>query len=124
MRRPFPEKHTLKISLKSRVKGLTEEEIYDFMRNRFSKDEAAKTTTYGIHKDDYIFSLDGLNVFDYSSLGQQKMGYLGLLFAYIRLFRYKVKAFPIVLIDDVSGELDKVRWMRLVKYLEKVNFKF
>ena len=31
-------------------------------------------------------------------------------------------SFPIVLIDDVSGELDKLRWRRLIKYLEHSQF--
>ena len=118
----FSEKHSLMAHLETRMKGLSEEEIYDYMQNRFPKDDAAKITTYGVHKDDYAFFLDGLNTLDYGSLGQQKMGYLSLLFAYIRLFRYKMNTFPIVLIDDVSGELDRARWGRLVKYLEKCEF--
>ena len=77
---------------------------------------------YGVHKDDYVLLFDGLNSFDYCSLGQQKMSYLSLLFAYIELFRYKFNAFPIVLIDDVSGELDKFRWKKLVEFLEHSEF--
>jgi DNA replication and repair protein RecF len=50
------------------------------------------------------------------------MSYLSLLFAYIELFRYKFNSFPIVLLDDVSGELDKLRWKRLVDYLKTQNF--
>ena len=50
------------------------------------------------------------------------MSYLSLLFAYIELFRYKYMSYPIVLIDDVSGELDQHRWRRLVEYLEKQEF--
>ena len=50
------------------------------------------------------------------------MSYLSLLFAYIELFRYKFNSFPIVLLDDVSGELDKLRWRRLVEYLKNKNF--
>src|SRR5690606_34270057 len=65
---------------------------------------------------------DGLNSYDYCSLGQQKMSYLSLLFAYIELFRYKYTSYPIVLIDDVSGELDRFRWQKLVEYLEKSEF--
>ena len=118
----FSEKHTLKVQLESRMKGLSEKDIYEMMRCRFPKDDMVKMTTYGVHKDDYLFFLDGFNTLDYGSLGQQKMGYLSLLFAYIRLFRYKMNSFPIVLIDDVSGELDKARWGRLVRYLEKCEF--
>ena len=79
-------------------------------------------TSYGIHKDDYLFEFDGVNAYDYCSLGQQKMSYLSLLFAYIELFRYKFTAYPIVLIDDVSGELDASRWARLIQYLKDAEF--
>ena len=50
------------------------------------------------------------------------MSYLSLLFAYIKLFRYKIRAYPIVLIDDVSGELDRVTWQKLIAYLDKCEF--
>ena len=50
------------------------------------------------------------------------MAYLSLLFAYIKLFRYKFSCYPIVLIDDVSGELDKFRWQKLVDFLGRSDF--
>ena len=118
----FSDKYSLQIHLETRVKGFGEQDIFDFMQHRVAKDEAAKITTYGVHRDDYAFLLDGLSTRDYGSLGQQKMSYLSLLFAYIRLFRYKMSSFPIVLIDDVSGELDRTRWGLLVRYLEKCEF--
>ena len=118
----FSEKHFLRACLETRIKGLDEKDIYEMMQGSLAKDCVAKVTTYGVHKDDYVFFLDGLDTLDYGSLGQQKMGYLSLLFAYIRLFRYKMDSSPIVLIDDVSGELDRTRWERLVRYLKKCEF--
>ena len=50
------------------------------------------------------------------------MSYLSLVFAYIELFRYKFNSYPIVLIDDISGELDKDRWQKLVDHLDKKKF--
>ena len=118
----FSKEQSLHLRLETRGQGFSEEDFFDMMQKRFSVDESARITTYGIHKDDYTLLLGGLSAFEYSSLGQQKMSYLGLLFAYIELFRYKMKTFPIVLIDDVSGELDKVRWERLVGLLERSDF--
>jgi DNA replication and repair protein RecF len=118
----FSEEHVLKISLDSRVIGLSEEDIFNMLQSRIQKDEIVGHTTYGIHKDDYVLLFDGLNSYEYCSLGQQKMSYLSLLFAYIELFWYKFTSFPMVLIDDVSGELDRHRWQRLVEYLEKSSF--
>jgi DNA replication and repair protein RecF len=118
----FSEKHILKISLETRIKGQNVEQIQNMYRANLEKDIERGQTSYGPHKDDYVLLFDGLNSLDYCSLGQQKMCYLSLLFAYIELFRYKYMSYPIVLIDDVSGELDQHRWRRLVEYLEKQKF--
>jgi DNA replication and repair protein RecF len=118
----FSEEHDLRISLDSKFLNLNEEAIFNALQERLVKDDLIGRTTWGVHKDDYVLLFDGLNSFDYCSLGQQKMSFLSLLFAYIKLFRYKFNSYPIVLIDDVSGELDKYRWRNLVSYLEKSNF--
>ena len=81
------------------------------------KDIPLGRTSYGIHRDDYLLLFDGLNAFEICSLGQQKMSFLGLSFAYIELFKYKLRTYPIVLIDDVSGELDQKRWSNLIRYI-------
>lgn len=118
----FSEKHSLKINLDSRIIGLTKENIQKVFANNLETDVERGHTSYGPHKDDYVLLFDGLNSFDFCSLGQQKMSYLSLLFAYIELFRYKYMSYPIVLIDDVSGELDQHRWRRLVEYLKEREF--
>jgi DNA replication and repair protein RecF len=118
----FSEKHSLKLNLDSKIGGLSADSIYKLLSNNLETDVERGFTSYGPHKDDYVLLFDGLNSFDFCSLGQQKMSYLSLLFAYIELFRYKYMSYPIVLIDDVSGELDQHRWRRLVEYLEKREF--
>ena len=96
--------------------------IFDFYRHQEANDIKTHITQVGIHRDDFIFSFDGLNAFEFCSLGQQKMAFLSLIFAYIELFRYKFSSYPIVLIDDVSGELDSQRWKNLIQYLETKSF--
>ncbi len=118
----FSEEHLLKITMKSSFAKQNREQIRDFYAKNIAKDEAIGHTHYGIHRDDFIMLFDEKNAFEFCSLGQQKMAYLSLIFAYIELFRYKFKAYPIVLIDDVSGELDSQRWSKLVEYLNKQNF--
>ncbi|MFG1482381.1 DNA replication and repair protein RecF [Halobacteriovorax sp. HFRX-2_2] len=118
----FSEDHSLKIEVDSRFHGYSPEMIFDYMQQRLEKDLVVGHTTYQVHKDDYVLLFDGMNAYEFCSLGQQKMSYLSLLFAYIELFRYNFNTYPIVLIDDVSGELDKARWGRLVKFLEQREF--
>jgi len=118
----FAEEHALELNLDSLFILWDEKRIFDFYRHQENSDIKSQVTQVGIHRDDFIFSFDGLNAFEFCSLGQQKMAFLSLIFAYIELFRYKFTSYPIVLIDDVSGELDSLRWKNLIQYLETKNF--
>lgn len=118
----FSEEHALLMNLDSLFLHWDKKKIFDFYRHQENADLKAQITQVGIHRDDYIFSFDGLNAYEFCSLGQQKMAFLSLIFAYIELFRYKFTSYPIVLIDDVSGELDSQRWKNLIEYLETKNF--
>lgn len=118
----FSERHSLILELNSQFSGKNEEEIKKIIQNSLEKERSIGHTINGIHKDDFIPLFDGINAMDYCSLGQQKISFLGLKFAYIELFRYKCMFYPIVLIDDVSGELDMGRWGRLINYLKKKDF--
>lgn len=118
----FSEDHALLLNLDSLFVHWDKKKIFDFYRHQENADLKAGVTQVGIHRDDFIFSFDGLNAFEFCSLGQQKMAFLSLIFAYIELFRYKFTSYPIVLIDDVSGELDSQRWKNLIQYLETKNF--
>jgi DNA replication and repair protein RecF len=118
----FSEDHALELTLDSVFVHWDKKRIFDFYRHQENVDLKAGVTQVGIHRDDFIFSFDGLNAYEFCSLGQQKMAFLSLIFAYIELFRYKFTSYPIVLIDDVSGELDSQRWKNLVQYLETKNF--
>ena len=86
------------------------------------KDKKIGFSSCGTHRDDYLLLFDGFNSFEYCSLGQQKTAFLGLLFAYIQLFRYIYNTSPIVLIDDISGELDMMRWRQLVQFFKNDRF--
>ncbi len=118
----FSEEHVLELGLDSLFIHWDKKKIYDFYRHQETADLKSGITQVGIHRDDFIFTFDGLNAFEFCSLGQQKMAFLSLIFAYIELFRYKFTSYPIVLIDDVSGELDSQRWKNLIQYLETKNF--
>jgi len=118
----FCESHTLEIDFDRSFQEKNSNEIYNALQSKLVSDLENGHTSKGPHRDDFVLLFDGLNSYEFCSLGQQKMAYLSLLFAYIELFRYKFKTFPIVLIDDVSGELDKHRLEKLIRYLEKKHF--
>ena len=113
----FEEKFDLSIFYQSSFsRNPTIEEIYETFKKHSVRDQQVGFTTKGIHRDDYTLQNNGFNSENYSSLGQQKVAYLSLLFAYIEQFRYKMLSQPILLVDDVSGELDRNRWHRLMEY--------
>jgi DNA replication and repair protein RecF len=118
----FSEKHQLIINLESQFSSSSYDEIIVALKENIPVDEVRGHTTIGVHRDDYLFLFDDFNSYDFCSLGQQKMSYLSLIFAYIELFRYKCGSYPVVLIDDVSGELDRSRWHQLVDYLKSSRF--
>lgn len=118
----FAENHDLSLDTEGKFRNWDQRRIYDFYRQTENNDFAAGHTTSGIHRDDLLFSFDGLNSFDFCSLGQQKASFLSLMFAFIELFGYKFTFYPIVLIDDVSGELDSTRWKNLIHYLREKTF--
>ncbi len=118
----FSEAHELEVILMSKFSGKTALEIAKMMQENLPRELKTGHSTLGIHRDDFILHFDGLNSFDYCSLGQQKMAFLSLIFAYIELFRYKFMSYPLVLIDDVSGELDQLRWKNLIGFLKSKDF--
>ena len=118
----FDEEHELTIEITTKFRNYSVQDIKNYYAESLKKDEIMYKTHYGIHRDDYVFHFDGFNSFEYCSLGQQKMSFLSLIFAYIELFRYKYTSYPIVLIDDVSGELDSRRWKNLITYLKDKKF--
>jgi DNA replication and repair protein RecF len=118
----FEQDHSLEIFLDTKFNNFSIQDIQEYLKCHLDSDIQNGMTKYGVHRDDYVFHFDGLNSYDYCSLGQQKMSFLSLIFAYIELFRYKFTSYPIVLVDDVSGELDERRWKNLIYYLKEKKF--
>lgn len=115
----FSENFILEINYKTQIKKICEESIKQFMQEGLEEDLKHKTTKNGIHLDDYHFFLNGNNSLEYSSMGQQKMTFLSLVFAFSDFLTEKSKKSPIFLIDDISSELDSLRWKNLIQYLDK-----
>jgi DNA replication and repair protein RecF len=118
----FSERHILELELKSDFKDKSLEEINASFSTRLDKDKIIGHTTHGIHRDDILFKFDGFNGFDFCSLGQQKMSFFALIFSFIELQYKMLGEYPIILLDDVSGELDSLRWKNLIEYLSRKNF--
>jgi DNA replication and repair protein RecF len=71
------------------------------------------STTYGPHKDDLSFRLDGRNIRVYGSQGQQRTAALALKMAQVGVMREETGHLPVLLLDDVMSELDSARQARM-----------
>ena len=84
----------------------------------FDKDSYLGHTTFGIHRDDYIFEFNGKPADGSASRGETRSIILALKFIEAELIYEKLHRHPIILLDDVFSELDNTRRQSLIK-----NFK-
>jgi DNA replication and repair protein RecF len=78
----------------------------------------------GPHKDDFIFSLNNVNLRTFGSQGQHKTFQTALRFAEFFYLKKATDKTPIFLLDDVFGELDAYRAGKISDYLKEVGQAF
>ena len=74
-------------------------------------------TTVGPHRDDMLFSVDGVDIRKYGSQGQQRTSALSLKLSEISLVKKNINSTPVLLLDDVLSELDGNRQNYLLNSL-------
>lgn len=89
-------------------------ETYDKMLER---DILLKQTNIGIHREDYEFYLNNINVAKYCSQGQKRMVILALKLSLVQIIYQIKREYPILLLDDVFSELDSNHRTCLLKLL-------
>lgn len=77
-----------------------------------ARDLQFRTTLVGPHRDDLQFSIRHTAARDYASEGQQRSFVLALRLAQAAWFQERSGVRPVLLADDVLGELDPVRRTR------------
>lgn len=82
------------------------------------RDVQVGSTQRGPHRDDFAFRLGEKDAAVFASEGQQRALVLALRFAQLRDARARSGVAPIVLADDVLGELDPVRRERFWQALD------
>lgn len=97
---------------------LQEEYFYDELKRAFKNDYRQRTTTIGPHKDDISFYVNGINMRNFGSQGQQRTCALSLKLAELNLIKEETGEDAILLLDDVMSELDLQRQEYLIKTLK------
>jgi len=82
------------------------------------RDQARGATSAGPHTDDLALHLDGKDAQKYASQGQLRAIVLALKIAEIEHLESRLGDPPILLLDDVSSELDATRNAQLFEFLD------
>ena len=83
------------------------EVFQESLKQRFFVDQQRGNTTVGPHRCDVSFRLNGKSARDFASQGQQRVMVLSLKLAEVAFLRSRLGCTPILLLDDVSSELDR-----------------
>lgn len=108
--------------------GLEEEDAAEKFRQELvvlREEELRRGTNLaGPHRDDFIFSINGLELKRFGSQGQHKTFQIALRFGQFFFMKEKLGKTPIFLMDDVFGELDSYRAGKISEYLSKIGQAF
>lgn len=120
--RPHTAHHHRSISSGQETPGLaylpsTDQPLAEALERCLDADERAGFTTVGPHRDDMLLSIGGLSAAEFASEGQQRTLATSLLLAQATLLQEETGQAPILLIDDIFGELDPARRMALLAAL-------
>ncbi|MDD9138166.1 DNA replication/repair protein RecF [Fructobacillus sp. CRL 2054] len=100
----------------------TEEELLEALRVAFSKqsdrEKKQGTTLVGPHRDDFTIEVNGVDVSNFGSQGQQRTAALALKLGEIDLMHQETGEYPVLLLDDVLSELDASRQTHLLMSIE------
>lgn len=85
------------------------ERLADAWREGRRADRATETTRHGPHRDDFDILFGGRDAATHASEGQQRLLVLALCLAQLRRADQRSSTPPVILADDVLGELDEQR---------------
>lgn len=78
-------------------------------------------TSVGVHRDDVIAKINGMNARDYASQGQHRSIALCLKLAQAYILAQEQEDYPIILLDDILSELDKDRQNFVLSQIENMQ---
>lgn len=91
---------------------------YEAFKRAEESDYKKKATSIGIHREDISVSLNGRDIGEFGSQGENRIAALALKLSPYFLIEDKDKR-PIVALDDVMSELDQTHRQRLIMFLKK-----
>lgn len=126
--RTMMDQMTLSVSLKSGVTGADDIDEAGFadafaqsLSQSYPRDRARGITLSGPHRADLLCQLDGQDARAFASQGQQRSLILALKLAEVVCLTKALGSAPILVMDDVSSELDEQRCRMLFDVVHKAQ---
>ncbi len=91
--------------------------VIDLLNENLDNDIKYGYTTIGLHKDDFDIFIDEKEAKKFGSQGQKKLAALSIKLSQIDMIKEIKGTMPIVLLDDLSSELDEERRLFLLDYI-------
>lgn len=111
-------KEEIKVSYE---KNVSVQEYCNELKRKRDSDIKSGTTSVGPHRDDIMFSIDGVDIRKFGSQGQQRTAALSLKLSEIKIIREMTGDDPVLLLDDVLSELDSKRQQYLLDCISEIQ---
>lgn len=97
------------------------EKMYNNLSKSRLNDINKGYTSLGIHRDDYIISINSLDVSIYGSQGQKKSSIISLKLSELKVIEEVIGENPVLLLDDYMSELDERRRLKFLDIIEDIQ---
>jgi DNA replication and repair protein RecF len=94
----------------------------DGLRSSRQRDLLMQRTNFGVHRDDYVFTLANGDLKRLGSQGQQKSFIIALKLAQFEVIKKHKHLKPILLLDDIFDKLDDFRIQKLLELIKNAEF--
>eukprot|EP01132_Coremiostelium_polycephalum_P002966 gene2966-3704_t len=101
---------------------VTNPDFEEQYKRHLKEDLITQRTGRGIHKDDFIFTLNGHPIKKFGSQGQQKSFVIALRLAQFSCMQQATQCNPLLLLDDIFDKLDEHRIEKLVNLISQQYF--
>ncbi|TVQ16219.1 MAG: DNA replication and repair protein RecF [Balneolaceae bacterium] len=98
-----------------------EQHFSSILADEYERERDREQTVAGPHRDDLIFYLDDQELRKFGSQGQHRLFALALKLAQLRFYSEHLDDLPVLLLDDVFGDLDPHKTNILVRTLMDQN---
>ena len=97
------------------------EKMYNNLSKSRLNDINKGYTSLGIHRDDYIISINSLDVSIYGSQGQKKSSIISLKLSELKVIEEVIGEKPVLLLDDYMSELDEKRRLKFLDIIAHIQ---